>query len=99
VTFGTKTVTSSGEIDGFLVVNDSGGTVVHLATFGETLVTTAESLALTADGSVYVAGTFRGTVTFAGTTFVATGNGEKNDAFIAKWRPSARPAFQTLSDK
>jgi hypothetical protein len=82
-TFGSTTLTSStGLPDMFLAKYDSNGSVLWAKNAGATMNAVGRSVAVLADGSVYVTGGFAGKATFGSTTLTFVGG---TDIFLVKY--------------
>jgi hypothetical protein len=96
ITGDTKTSVGS-NVDAFLAKYNSAGTLQFVKTFGSTSPDVGYGVAVDAFGSMYVSGTFSGTVDFdldntiAGDTKASVSGGQ--DAFLAKYNSSGRLQF------
>jgi len=80
-TFGTTTLTSSGQYDIFVAKMDSNGNWLWAKQAGGTSYDDGYSIAVDDNGNSYVTGYFYGSATFGTTTLTSSGN---EDIFIAK---------------
>ncbi len=80
-TFGTTTLTSSGEADIFVAKLDSNGNWLWAKQAGGTSDDWSYGLAVDANGNSYVTGYFRSSATFGTTTLIFSGG---DDIFVAK---------------
>lgn len=78
---GGMVITSAGGSDAFVAKLGPTGAPVWGRGFGDAAYQSVSSLAVDADGSVFAAGSFAGSVNFGGGELVATGS---SDAFLAK---------------
>lgn len=86
INFGDGALTSNGGSVGFVTTLQSGGTANWSRAFAPTgalAYASAEGVAVNAAGETFVAGAFEGSMTLAGSTFVATAGGY--DGFLAKF--------------
>ena len=81
ITFGSTTLTSSGEYDIFIAKLDSSGDWKWATKAGGTSTDHGFGIAVDASGNSYVAGYFKGTATFGDTTLTSNGD---YDIFVAK---------------
>jgi hypothetical protein len=92
VNFGGVSLTSpAGDLDMFLTKLDSSGNTVWAKHFGGTAYTDGFSIAVSGTGSVYVAGTFTGTVAFGSTKL--TDAGGQGSGFVAKFTSTGSVAW------
>jgi len=80
-TFGTTTLTSSGDYDIFVAQLDSFGNWLWANQAGGTEGNGGNSIAVDVNGNSYVTGNFSGSATFGNTTLTSSGN---DDIFVAK---------------
>ncbi|MEJ8801250.1 SBBP repeat-containing protein [Pontibacter sp. H249] len=85
-TFGTTTLTSSGD-DVFIAKYDASGNVLWAKSAGGAISDYGNSVAVDGLGNAYVTGEFKGTATF-GTTTLTNAGGIGTDIFIAKYDAS-----------
>ena len=84
---GTTTATSAGGYDAFLSVFDTDGNFISVKTWGGTSNDYAHEIRKSADGSLYISGSFAGTVDLnpgAG-TYSVTSNNSSEDAYVSKF--------------
>jgi hypothetical protein len=82
VTFGTlPAITSAGSEDVFIVKYNSSGTALWLQKGGGSSIDYGEAIAVEADGTVYVTGSFSGTATFGVTSLTWSGS-SGSDVFL-----------------
>jgi hypothetical protein len=82
VNFGGTNLTSNGNNDIFLAKYNSGGTLLWARQAGGTAADVGTSLAVDANGNVYVCGYFRNSANFGSINLTSRGN---TDVFIAKY--------------
>ncbi|MGC9362177.1 MAG: SBBP repeat-containing protein [Candidatus Syntrophosphaera sp.] len=97
--FGATDLASNGENDIFVAKLDPGGNWLWATSAGGTSNDYSEGVATDGSGNIYIAGSFRETVTFGSTTLSA----DYNDVFVAKLDPEgnwlwATSAGGSLSD-
>ncbi len=97
--FGSTGLASNGENDIFVAKLDADGNWLWAVSAGGSSNDYSEGIAVDAGGNIYIAGSFRETVTFGSTTLSAA----YNDVFVAKMDPSgnwlwATSAGGSLSD-
>jgi len=80
-TFGTTTLTSSGDYDIYIAKLDSNGNWFWAKKAGGTSSDGGNSIAVDANGNSYVTGSFSGSATFGTTTLTSSGD---DDIFVAK---------------
>ncbi len=80
-TFGSRTLTSSGNSEIFIIKLDSVGNYLGAKKAGGTSAEQGNGIAADSSGNSYVTGYFNGTATFGGSSFSSSGN---SDIFIAK---------------
>lgn len=85
ITFGSQSVTSSGNKDIFLAKYDSNGNCLWIKKAGGTLDDQGQSVSVDASGNCYITGFYYGNTTFDNISL--TGIGSK-DVFIAKYDPA-----------
>jgi len=85
ITFGTTTLTNSGEYDIFLVKYDANGNVLWATSAGSTLSEGACSVATDASGNAYVAGYFDGPAITFGTTTLLNSCSDHSEIFLVKY--------------
>lgn len=94
-TFGTKTLTSTGDNDMFVAKISALGEVIWAKRAGSTKSDVATDVAVSPNGDrVYVVGTFSGSVNFGGLTSLESYSGEQD---MVVWTLSADGAFQWTS--
>ncbi len=81
-TFGTLSVTSSGDYDVFIAKYDPSGNALWVKKGGGTGWDVGNGITIDNSGNCYVTGAYRNTVTFGTTALTSLGN---YDAFIAKY--------------
>ncbi|WP_247235650.1 SBBP repeat-containing protein [Telluribacter sp. SYSU D00476] len=84
-TFGTTTLTASGESDVFVAKYTGKGSLLWVKKAGGAGVDGGYSIAVDAGNSVYITGSFQGSATFGTTTLTSLGD---SDMFIAKYNSS-----------
>jgi hypothetical protein len=99
-TFGSTTLTSTGDADVFVAKVDRSGTYVWATRASGSSDDVGYGISALPDGSSTVTGYFQGTATFGSTTLTSAGN---QDVFVAKMDPSgawvwATPAGGALAD-
>jgi alpha-tubulin suppressor-like RCC1 family protein len=80
--FGSTTLTSAGNTDAFVAKYNQAGNLLWAAQAGGPTADSANAVAISPAGEVYVTGSFTGTANFGTTNLVAAGFG---DIFIAKY--------------
>lgn len=90
--FGSYTVLSSGLTDAFLLKLDPDGNVHWMATGGGLEHDIASTVAVSNDGSIYIAGDFYGSATMQGETLQAVGN-SSSDVFLARFDDTGSMAW------
>ncbi|MEN6445428.1 MAG: SBBP repeat-containing protein [Candidatus Cloacimonas sp.] len=81
ITFGTTTLTSSGNSDIFVAKLDSNGNWLWAKQAGGTYNDEGNSISVDSKGNSYVTGLFQGSTTFGTTILTSSGN---SDIFVAK---------------
>jgi hypothetical protein len=99
--FGSLTVTSSGDYDVFVAKYSPSGNPIWVRKGGGTGWDVGSGISIDNTGSCYVTGAYRNTATFGGTTLTSAGN---YDAFVAKYDTAgtlqwAKSAGGTLDDR
>jgi hypothetical protein len=99
--FGGQSVTSVGNLDGFVARYDGAGALLWVTNVGSTQTDSAEGLAVDTTGNVYAAGYFFGTTVIGTNTFTTSGGA---DLFVVKFDSNgnviwARKAGGTLNDQ
>ncbi|KAA9325004.1 SBBP repeat-containing protein [Adhaeribacter soli] len=82
-TFGTITLTSSGQLDIFVAKYDIAGNLVWAKKGGGTSEDISNSIAADANGNVYITGYFNGSAVFGSASL--TGSNGSQDIFIVKY--------------
>jgi gliding motility-associated-like protein len=85
-TFNTTTLSSVGEIDGFLASTNAVGDVQWVKQFGGTGSDAVHANDIDSDGNIFVSGYYSGTMTVDGTTL--SSNQGSQDIFLAKLDPA-----------
>jgi hypothetical protein len=89
VTFGTRTLTSVGDVDGYVIKLKSDGSFGWAVRFGGGGYDQAFDIGFDGDENVYVTGSLSGDVTFGSVNGAAQEiNGSGNCMFLAKYDPS-----------
>jgi hypothetical protein len=83
-TFGTRSLTSAGMRDIFLMKTASGGALQWVVRFGSTGDESVRGIVLDGAGNIFLCGTFSGSGSFGGPVTVSAGG---SDAYIAKYSP------------
>lgn len=83
-----KYIVSNGSNDGFVARIDSNGIVKWMKTIGGTLADEAFGVVVNNTNDVYVAGGFRGTVSYGSTTLTSNGS---TDIFLTKFKQCDLP--------
>lgn len=89
-TFGATTLTSAGDTDVFIAKINPNGTFAWAKRAGSSESDAGSCVAALPDGSALVAGSFRGTTAFGGTSLTSRGS---SDLFIAKLTPTGDYAW------
>lgn len=84
ITIDTKTLTSAGDDDLFIAKFSPAGTLMWANSFGDAKVQNASGVGLDANGNVYVAGNFKGTINLGGGP-LTSGGPLYADIFLAKF--------------
>ena len=87
-TFGSTTLTSTGQDDIFIAKYDNSGNVLWAKKAGSTSGDLAKSISIDDSGNLYITGNFSGTATFLGSTNVSLTSSGQWDAYIAKYDPA-----------
>ncbi len=82
ITFGSTTLTNSGNADIFLAKYDSNGNLLWAKSVGGANFENAFSVSTDASGNVFITGEFQNTITFGSTILTSAGS---KDAFVAKY--------------
>jgi Putative metal-binding motif/Beta-propeller repeat len=85
VTFGTKSLTSVGANDAFVVKYDSSGNVLWAKRGGGAGYEGSYGIAVDSNSHAYITGMFQGTATFGSTSLTSAGG---NDTFVVKYDSS-----------
>jgi gliding motility-associated-like protein len=85
-TFGTTTITSSGQQDVFIAKYNTSGALQWVTRAGGSLADIGNGIDVDASGNVYITGEFRGTSTFGTTTLTSLSG--STDVFTAKLNSS-----------
>ncbi len=93
-TFGSTTLTSSGNTDIFVAKYDASGNVLWAKQAGGTDIDAAKNIEVDGNGNSYITGEFRGSATFGTTMLTSTGN---YDCFIAKYDASGNVVWAKQS--
>jgi hypothetical protein len=91
-TFGSTTLTSTGDADVFVAKVDRSGTYVWATRASGSSDDVGYGISALPDGSSTVTGYFQGTATFGSTTLTSAGN---QDVFVAKMDPSGAWVWAT----
>ena len=87
-TFGSQTLTASGDFDVFVAKLDPSGNWLWAAGAGGIHPDSGYGIALENSGVVYVTGLFMGTATFGSHTLTASADDTNTDIFVARLDPS-----------
>ena len=87
-TFGSQTLTASGDFDVFVAKLDPSGNWLWAARAGGIHPDSGYGIALEDSGVVYVTGLFMGTATFGSHTLTASADDTNTDIFVARLDPS-----------
>lgn len=96
-TFGSQTLTASGDFDVFVAKLDSSGNWLWAAGAGGIHPDSGYGIALENSGVVYVTGLFMGTATFGSHTLTASADDTNTDIFVARLDPSGNWLWATRS--
>ncbi len=80
--FGATSLTSSGDLDGFIARYTPEGTLKWVKNLGSSGADQASAVAADSNGNVYVAGSFSGTVNFGSSSLTSNG---AEDIFLVKY--------------
>ncbi|MEH2161178.1 MAG: SBBP repeat-containing protein [Nostoc sp.] len=80
-TFGSTTLSSTGDSDAFIAKLDSNGNILSAQKFGGTLADLGTGIATDGKGNIYATGSFSDTASFGNNSLTSTGN---SDAFVIK---------------
>ncbi len=86
--FGSQTLTASGDFDAFAAKLDPSGNWLWAAGAGGIHPDSGYGIALEDSGAVYVTGLFMGTATFGSHTLTASADDTNTDIFVARLDPS-----------
>lgn len=96
VNFGSNSINSSGNRDGFIVKYDASGNYVWVRKMGGVNEDDSNDMEIDGDGNVYVTGFFNDTANFQTTTRTSAG---ESDIFIAKYKATGALVWvQRLGD-
>ena len=94
-TFGSQTLTASGDFDVFVAKLDPSGNWLWAAGAGGIHPDSGYGIALEDSGVVYVTGLFMGTATFGSHTLTASADDTNTDIFVARLDPSGNWLWAT----
>ena len=94
-TFGSQTLTASGDFDVFVAKLDPSGNWLWAARAGGIHPDSGYGIALEDSGVVYVTGLFMGTATFGSHTLTASADDTNTDIFVARLDPSGNWLWAT----